>query len=217
MKYFEQLGYTQSSNFGWRSLNGESDYHRGIDIYKADKSRVDAFIPGTVRHAKFGTTGSGLGGYGNCVAIEDKYGKLHIYGHLNSISVVVGQTVSKGQQIGTQGNTGKSYGSHLHYEVRKNASPSYGYSISNDNVVEPTQYIIDYYTKEQPVTPTVSFYPKSSYTGTSIVKALILLGIDSTFNKRKKIAARNGISGYKGSASQNTKMLNLLKAGKLIK
>lgn len=219
MNYFEQLGFIQGDNFGWRVLRGTNQYHRGTDIRKADKSRIDAFVPGIVRHAKLSVTGSGLGGYGNCVAIEDKYGKLHVYGHLNSISVSVGQSVAKGQQIGTQGSTGDSIGSHLHYEVRKKASPSYGYTVAIDNVVDPTQYVVDYYAKEQPVqpAPSVSYYPKSNYSGTSFVDALNLLKINSLFSNRAKIAAKNGISNYNGTTVQNTKLLLLLKAGKLIK
>lgn len=67
-------------------------------------------------------------------------------------------------------------------------------------------------------TPTEStYYPKFTGVTNSIVSALQALKIDSNFNYRKKIAVANGISGYSGTAEQNTKMLNLLKQGKLIK
>lgn len=64
---------------------------------------------------------------------------------------------------------------------------------------------------------TVSYYPKCSIAYLSIVSALNSIGVNSTFAYRKKIAAKNNIANYKGSATQNIKMLNLLKKGKLIK
>ena len=62
-----------------------------------------------------------------------------------------------------------------------------------------------------------SYYPKFTGSTTSIVDALKAIGIDSSFGNRKKIASKNGISNYSGSASQNLKLLNLLKQGKLKK
>lgn len=64
---------------------------------------------------------------------------------------------------------------------------------------------------------TVSYYPKCSIMYLSIVSALNSIGVNSSIEYRKKIADKNGISNYKGSATQNIKMLNLLKKGKLIK
>ena len=69
-------------------------------------------------------------------------------------------------------------------------------------------------------TPTATestYYPKFTGVTNSIVNALQTLKIDSNFNYRKKIAAANGISNYTGTAAQNTKLLNLLKQGKLMK
>jgi len=63
----------------------------------------------------------------------------------------------------------------------------------------------------------IDYYPKSSYKGNSIVDALKELGIDSSFKNRLKIASKNGIKLYFGTSSQNTKLLNLLKSGKLKK
>ena len=63
----------------------------------------------------------------------------------------------------------------------------------------------------------VNYYPKYSGDSVSIVAALNSLNIDSSFNNRKKIAAANSIKLYVGTAAQNTKMVNLLKQGKLIK
>lgn len=61
------------------------------------------------------------------------------------------------------------------------------------------------------------YYPACSSNQTSIVNALNSIGVDSSFSFRKQIAAANNISNYSGTASQNTQLLNLLKAGKLLR
>jgi hypothetical protein len=66
-------------------------------------------------------------------------------------------------------------------------------------------------------TAKVQYYPKYTGKSGSIVDALNSIGVDSSKGHRKNIAEANGIVGYSYSAAQNTKMLNLLKAGKLIK
>lgn len=69
-----------------------------------------------------------------------------------------------------------------------------------------------------PVTPAVSkYYPKYTGKTTSIVTALKAVNADSSYSNRKKIAAANSISPYSGTPAQNTRMLKLLKEGKLIK
>ena len=64
---------------------------------------------------------------------------------------------------------------------------------------------------------TKEYYPKCNYNGGSIVEALKSIGVDSSMKNRKKIAAKNGIDGYRGTANQNNALLDKLKAGKLIK
>lgn len=61
------------------------------------------------------------------------------------------------------------------------------------------------------------YYKKCSYTGVSIVDGLKSIGVNSSYGYRSRIAIANGISGYRGTPAQNTKMLNLLKKGKLKK
>lgn len=63
----------------------------------------------------------------------------------------------------------------------------------------------------------ISYYKKYTGTSSSIVTALNTIGVNSSFSYRSKIAAKNNITSYKGTASQNTKMVKLLKQGKLIK
>ena len=79
----------------------------------------------------------------------------------------------------------------------------------NAELFSVTAYAADSYT--------YTYYPKTSYTGGSIVDGLKSIGVDSSWSNRAKIAALNGISNYSSTASQNIKLLNLLKSGKLVK
>ena len=63
----------------------------------------------------------------------------------------------------------------------------------------------------------VTYLSNTSYKGTSIVDALNQIKVDSSYSYRSKLAKANGITNYSGTASQNTKLLDLLKKGKLIK
>lgn len=81
---------------------------------------------------------------------------------------------------------------------------------------EPAAKKVEENTKK-PVKKKIVYYPKCKGKFNSIVDALDSLKIDSSKSNRKKIAVQNGIKNYNGTASQNTKLLNLLKRGKLIK
>lgn len=146
MNVFE--GYRLTSPFGYRihPVYKTRKFHKGVDLVtpKANDP-IYAFTAGEVFHAKEGATGSGFGNYGIVVAIKDDKGYLHCYAHLSAALVKVGERVSKGQMIGRQGNTGISTGPHLHYEIRKKVAPSFGYTVDQSGVVEPTQYLINYY------------------------------------------------------------------------
>lgn len=142
-------GYRVTSGFGYRNhpIRKVKSFHTGIDLVKSHKAPIQAFVGGKVLFAGFGKSGSGFGGYGNVVLIQDKNGRGNVYAHLDSVSVKKGQTVKAGQVIGRQGNTGNSTGSHLHFEVRKKAesSPPYGWiSDRPNNCLEPTKYIDSY-------------------------------------------------------------------------
>ncbi|QKS59275.1 M23 family metallopeptidase [Paenibacillus barcinonensis] len=138
-------GYRITSSFGYRihPIHGGQTFHRGVDLVTEPwNGPVYAFLDGTVRFAAEGQTGSGFGGYGLTVALEDHRGYLHCYGHLSRTAVSVGQRVRKGQLIGYQGSTGQSTGPHVHYEIRKTSSPSYGYTPGEKGVVEPGAYLL---------------------------------------------------------------------------
>ncbi|TLP45413.1 M23 family metallopeptidase [Cohaesibacter sp. CAU 1516] len=72
---------------------------------------------GTVIHAGW------AGGYGNMVEIRHPNGLISRYAHMNDMAVEKGNVVVQGRQIGETGNSGRSTGPHLHYELRKNKSP----------------------------------------------------------------------------------------------
>ena len=95
--------------------------HNGIDLAgPAIGTPVLSAAKGTVILAKFGGYN---GGYGNYVIVSHPNGTQTLYAHLNSVSVERGQVVSQGQKLGGMGNTGRSYGKHLHFEVRGAKNP----------------------------------------------------------------------------------------------
>lgn len=95
--------------------------HNGIDIGAPIGTKVVASAAGTVIIAR--GDGGWNGGYGSYVVINHGGGLQTLYSHLSSVSVSVGQEVSAGDKIGAVGNTGKSTGAHLHFEVRGGANP----------------------------------------------------------------------------------------------
>jgi len=105
-----------TSGFGMRKnpVNSEMKLHGGIDLRAALGTPVVATAKGTV------TTAKDQNNWGNLIIIKhgDTYDTW--YAHLQDIMVEEGDVVEQGMQIGTVGNTGRSLGPHLHYEVRKN-------------------------------------------------------------------------------------------------
>ena len=111
--------------------------HKGIDLvkYKSQTCNIIAHSDGIVTWVQKGQKNNkaakGLLSYGNCVKIQHPNGYYTLYAHLKSVSVNEGQHVQKGQVIGYMGNTGNSYGAHLHFEVRN----------TKDIRINPTPYI----------------------------------------------------------------------------
>lgn len=94
--------------------------HNGVDIAASVGTPIFASAGGTVIVAK----SSGYnGGYGDMVIISHAGNTQTVYGHMNAVYVAVGQTVTQGQSIGEVGNTGRSTGPHLHFEVRGAKNP----------------------------------------------------------------------------------------------
>lgn len=96
----------------------QSWYHTGIDIANGAAPGVVAADSGRVVEAQSGWNG----GYGTLVRIDHGNGYFTYYAHLSAAYVSVGQSVARGQLIGQMGSTGRSTGTHLHFEVRKNGA-----------------------------------------------------------------------------------------------
>lgn len=94
--------------------------NNGVDIASSLGTPVLAAASGQVLVSRSGGWG---GGYGTYVVIKHPNGTQTLYGHLSQALVSVGQSVTKGQQIGKMGNTGQSSGVHLHFEVRGGRNP----------------------------------------------------------------------------------------------
>ena len=113
--------YRVTSPFGRRTLNGKPDDHKGIDVVGITDKHVCAVVGGRVVTSKIVTDKSNrTWEWGNYVCILGDDGRMYYYCHLSKRLVSVGRRVEAGQHIGIEGNTGYSFGSHCHFEVREN-------------------------------------------------------------------------------------------------
>ncbi|KMS61217.1 membrane protein [Sphingobium baderi LL03] len=103
-----------TSNFGVRSdpFNGGARMHKGVDIPGPVGTPIYATADGIVNRSGWAS------GYGNLVQISHGHGMETRYGHMSKVLVAANSYVRRGQVIGLMGSTGRSTGSHLHYEVR---------------------------------------------------------------------------------------------------
>jgi murein DD-endopeptidase MepM/ murein hydrolase activator NlpD len=108
-------GTNFTSGYGVRSdpFRGRAAMHAGIDLAGAIGTPIYATADGVVGRSEWNS-----GGYGNLVEIEHGHGIQTRYGHLSKSMVTAGQKVKRGDLIALMGSTGRSTGSHLHYEVR---------------------------------------------------------------------------------------------------
>lgn len=117
-----------TSRFGYRvsPFTGRPAMHAGLDIAAAPGSPVYATADGVVTFAGYDE------GYGKLISVDHGYGVTTRFGHNSQIYVQVGQKVSRWDVIASVGNTGRSTGPHVHYEVRVNGIPR-----------DPGMYILD--------------------------------------------------------------------------
>ena len=151
--------------------------------------------------------------------------------------IKVGQVIKKGNVIVREGNDYPSSGNHLHITfgiapykgLYKNPNGCYCFTGTEVKKPEEICYVntkfttiknarsISFKKVDTDSVPITSYYKKCDSKYTSIVDALNSIKVDSSFSNRKKIASKNNIKLYIGTPGQNTKMLDLLKKGKLVK
>ncbi|ETR65798.1 MAG: metalloendopeptidase [Candidatus Magnetoglobus multicellularis str. Araruama] len=117
-----------SSPFGYRvsPFTSRREFHKGVDIANHLGTKIVAAAKGLI------TFSGRKGGYGRMIVIDHGHGMETRYAHMNKLFKKDGDIVKRGDVIGTMGNTGRSTGPHLHYEVRLNGAP-----------VNPTKYIVN--------------------------------------------------------------------------
>jgi murein DD-endopeptidase MepM/ murein hydrolase activator NlpD len=117
-----------TSKFGMRRspFTGRSEFHKGLDIANRKGSSVFATADGAVIYADAKSF------WGNIIVIDHGHGMVTRYAHLSKFFKKSGDTVKRGEKIGEIGNTGRSTGPHLHYEVSLNGTP-----------IDPAKYILN--------------------------------------------------------------------------
>ena len=128
--------YSLSSPFGYRSdpLEGFQKLHSGMDFACKPGNPVYATGDGTVE-----TASNEFFGYGNCIVIDHGFGYKTRYAHLEAMEVYEGMPVRRGQRIGTTGNSGRTTGPHLHYEIIYQDQPINPYGFM-DLSLPPEEY-----------------------------------------------------------------------------
>lgn len=133
-----------TSAYGQRS----SGFHNGVDIvkYYSELDYIIAHSDGKVIQCKDGLGNmKGSGSYGNYVKIDHGNGYCTLYAHMEKgLKVKNGQTVKKGQRLGYMGNSGDSYGGHLHFEVWENGKRINPTDYLNKDLPKPTKINVTY-------------------------------------------------------------------------
>ena len=120
------IGGAYNSNFGWRidPFNGQHSYHEGIDFAGSEGTPILAAAGGIVVYAEYHAA------YGNMVEVDHGNELITRYAHASRLHVKVGNMVLRGAKIAEVGSTGRSTGTHLHFEVRQRGV-----------AVNPTQFL----------------------------------------------------------------------------
>ena len=160
-----------NSDFGWR----RSRFHSGIDLDLEVGDDVFSSFDGIVKKSDY------VSGYGNLVVVKHFNGLETYYAHLSKILVAEGDTVEAGEKIALGGNTGRSTGPHLHYEIRYRGA-----------AINP-KYLVDF--KNQVLTSEV-FYLKREHFKPTTENGTTTVGTKKYYTVKKgdtlsKIAARN--------------------------
>ena len=144
-----------TSQFANRQLAGSTEYHNGIDIGSSGRNTdyIISVYKGTVHYANDTCSNNGSldsicgGGFGNYIIIKHPGDIYTIYAHLypGSVRVKAGDVVEQGQVIGEMGNSGRSTGKHLHFQIEVGAR-------NNNNAINPSLYVSESYPRPQTVT-----------------------------------------------------------------
>ncbi len=122
---FYNKTYKITSPYGIRTLNGKTENHKGVDIVGIDDKTILSPIDGIVQSSTIISDKSNLTWqWGNYIRIDSTDGFRLFFCHLSKRLVKKGDKVKKGQPIGIEGNTGYSFGIHLHFEVRNSKNIS---------------------------------------------------------------------------------------------
>lgn len=182
-----------TSKFGWREIGRGKEWHQGVDLCSPiPGKKVPVYSSASGKVTRVGK----LGTYGNVVMILHSIdGKIYEtnYAHLDSYKVKVGQEVKQGEQIGIMGNTGGSFGVHLHFEIHNGR-----WATGQPLAIDPMKWIeLTTCVPYKATTPTV---PKKDYSksiGYSAPKDSKVYRIHTTAFPSKKLAEQAKIDFVK--------------------
>jgi murein DD-endopeptidase MepM/ murein hydrolase activator NlpD len=187
-----------NSDFGWR----HSRFHSGIDLDLEVGDDVFASFDGIVKKSDY------VSGYGNLVVVKHFNGLETYYAHLSKILVAEGDTVNAGEKIALGGNTGRSTGPHLHYEIRYRGAainPKYLVDFKNEVLVSESFYL-----KREHFKPTT----ESGSTATTTGKKYVTVKSGDTLSK---IAQRNHTTVSKICKLNNISAKKILRPGQRLR
>jgi murein DD-endopeptidase MepM/ murein hydrolase activator NlpD len=125
-------GTPMASGYGWRSCWGCSAFHEGLDLNPGNGHPVQSIADGVVVTSEFS---GALGAHVIVEHVVDGVSIRTVYGHMqgSSLAVAVGDTVSRGQQLGLVGSTGASTGPHLHFAIQ-----------IGDELIDPLPWLLEH-------------------------------------------------------------------------